>query len=523
MSGVQNRLLQASLLLVLVAPLAARAETVIRKVRIGNNTEGITFAPSGLWKDHVIAIDGNDVLSIATAGAVGQGDPNGSKNLRGTGWKKIFDTLAVGAREPRGIVYQPDLQQFWFSSPYPADASQFFRTDASGNPLPPIALTGLGDVSNFTDWEGLAWIPLTAPHHPGTVVGVANRTRASDGALVAQLTFINLDGTVEGIVDPQLGTPLESYLCGIQYEPAHGRLLATDCAESVHAVGFDGSFQGTVITQAGAGDIEGIAVDRSGRLWVSNYAKGHLYAFDAAYAPNPANDRFFTIGLGVSVARMTFNWDTGELLVRQNGSAQIAGVSQNLNAVRVAGSYEPSRVPVPTGLAYLGGGVLAIGDRNSPTKGVELLSLPTGELNRLVTIFGTGFPGGGIDGVGTIGVNRFAWVRAATPSLVYTLTRDGAPDDTRLPGAQLPTRGADFPLSAPMTSYDFQAFDDGVTGTHYFTGAEIYDASGTLTRRIDQAALGITEGKLTSGAHLTGNTFAGIHGQTSTVVIYSVP
>ena len=41
---------------------AARAETVISRRRVGNNTEGITYDST---RDRVLAIDGNDVIALA--------------------------------------------------------------------------------------------------------------------------------------------------------------------------------------------------------------------------------------------------------------------------------------------------------------------------------------------------------------------------------------------------------------------------------------------------------------------------
>src|SRR6478752_1592293 len=87
-----NLLRFTCLSLLVLAALDARAETLIRHRRIGNNMEAATYDPSGPNKDKAIAIDGNDVFAIA---------------LKGTGVKKLFDVTALdpSARTPRGIVW----------------------------------------------------------------------------------------------------------------------------------------------------------------------------------------------------------------------------------------------------------------------------------------------------------------------------------------------------------------------------------------------------------------------------------
>jgi hypothetical protein len=516
------RLAQA-LVVFALASSAASAETVVKKQRIGNNTEGMTYAASGPWANHALAIDGNDVLAISLAGMVTQGDPAGSgKAMRGPGWRQIFSVAGgTGLYTPRGIVYLPDQQQFWFSSVDPADAAKFYRTDALGAPLAPIAISGLGDTSDFSNWEGLAWIPATSAHYPGTVAGLSVRRPN----FVSQLNFVGLDGTIVATIDPQPGTPIEAYLCGVQYDPARARLLVSTCDANVHAMAFDGTFLGTVISQPDLVDIESIVVDKLGRTWVGSYGTGRLTSFDASYAPIAGNDRFFTLGLGVSVGGMAYNWDTGELLFQNRVATTVHAVPQTLKTARLAGSFDVERTPAWTGLGYLGAGMVAIGDRYLPTRGIEVLNLSSGEVARIVISPDVMPPGPNFQviSVGTLGLNGLAF-RSPTDEagpVMHVVTRGGTPDDSIVLGGTIPQRLPDFSLSAAPTGVSWQAYDDG-TGTHYFTGAEIYDATGSLVRTIDLAALGTANG-IHTGAHLTGATFAGVEDDTSTVVLYTVP
>jgi len=138
----------------------AQAETVVTRKRIGNNSEGVTYVTTGQWKNRVVAIDGNDVLAISLGGPSENmnGSLTSSGSLRGPGWKKIFDVLALGpdARSPRGIAFLPERNEFVFGG---FVTTNLLRTDQFGNPLAPIVLTGLANPADFAQYEGLTWIP----------------------------------------------------------------------------------------------------------------------------------------------------------------------------------------------------------------------------------------------------------------------------------------------------------------------------------------------------------------------------
>jgi hypothetical protein len=263
---------------------AARAETVIARRRVGNNVDGLTYDP---LNDRAVAIDGNDVIGIALNpldAAVFATMRNDTGGISGIGFRKLFDVLGLDprARTPRGLVYVPTQHRLYFSSVVSTNATVFFSSDERGRPMPTLSIQGLGDVSDWTDWEGLAWIPPDAPVHGGTIAGLGHR---GDG--LAHVFYVRLDGTVEAEIVPQPGTPLENYLCGIQYWPQHrGTLLLTDC-------GLTGTYAMDMRSGALIGDpgkplatppewtgIEGVIVRKNGQILQSGYETGRLYAFD---------------------------------------------------------------------------------------------------------------------------------------------------------------------------------------------------------------------------------------------------
>lgn len=521
----------ALILVCLTMLLAARAETVLTRERVGNNSEGVTYVTSGHWKNRVVAIDGNDVLAINLGGPDDNGDnselsaesggSNQSGALRGPGWKKIFNILALGvdARVPRGILFLPGKNEFVFSGIH---NTNLFVTDEFGNPLAPIVLSGLANPTDFANYEGLTWIPADAPKHPNTIAALM--IRASD--FLAHLVYIRVDGTVEAEVLPQPGTPIESYMCGIAYQPQRpGTLLISECGSGNYAMDQDGNFLAGPILLApvGSGDIEGILVDRFRRIFLGGY-DGHLYAYDSNYNRLPTGqDRSYVIGLGINAAGITWNSATQRLLLLDGNNNAIDSLPLSLQSKRVLFNLDPVRANSPASISYLGGGQLTIANRSFP-RGIQVVNLADGsEIARLIFLPPT-YPAGPAftpTGVGAFGPDQFIVRVLNDATALKVVSRTGTPDSSILPNALLPDRFPDLPLSSPAVGRSVQVFDAG-GGPRIFTGGSIFDISGNLIHSIDESALGVTVG-LDQGTWITGNTFAGIDTFTSTVIIFSVP
>jgi hypothetical protein len=508
---------------------AAQAETVIAHKRIGNNSEGVTYVTSGHWKNRAVAIDGNDVLAIDLGGSGGESDDltasvsnHINDALRGPGWKKIFDVLALGAdaRVPRGILHVPEKNEFIFSG---FQTPNLFRTDEFGNPLAPIVLTGLANAADFAQYEGLTWIPADAPKHPNTIAALL--IHRSD--FLAHVVYIRLDGTVEAEVVPQPGTPIESYICGIAYQPQRpGTLLLSECGGGNYAMDQDGNFLngGPILRAAtGSGGIESIFVDRLSRVFLGG-ADGHLYAYDTNYNRLPTSqDRPYVIGLGVSAASITWESERRRFIFLDSVNNAIEAVPLSLDSKNTLFNVDPVRVSSPRLISYLGAGQLAIVNGDFP-RGVQVVNLPDGsEVERLIFLPPT-YPEGrlfGPVGAGAFGPDQFIVRVVGDKAALKIVSRTGTPDSSILPNATLPARFPDLELSSPTNGRSIQVFDAGA-GPRLFTGSEMYDISGNLLHSIDQSALGVTF-RMDQGTWITGNTFAGIDAGTSTVIIFSVP
>jgi len=516
-----------AVLLALVLPCLAAAETVVARRRLGNNTEGMTYDP---LRDRAYAIDGNDVIAVALhpldALALATMRVNDG-GISGIGFRKVFDVLGLDpkARVPRGIVWVPPQNRFYYSSVLAENATRFFSSDDGGHPRPTLNLKGL-DTTDWGNWEGLAWIPLDAPAHRGTIAGLG--MHASDG--VAHVFYLRLDGTVEAEVVPQPGTPLENYLCLIQYWPQRpGTLLLSDCGGAVYAMDMQtGALigDGPLLGLPEAGDVESVVVRRNGQLLLNGYDTGRLYAFDRNLHRTPGEDRLFVVGLGVSARHLGWNYDTGELLTISTTGRSVFAVAPDLTSAQLLFDIDVNQeLGNPNGIAYLGDGQVAIGDPPLRRRGIDIADLASGHSLSRLLFFPPVFPAGAAFqplGVGAYGPDQFLVRVRGDPNALKVVSRTGVPDTSVFRDGVLPDRYPDLPLSSPATGSGAQLFDAG-TGPRIFTGAEIYDLNGTLLHVVDATALGLLNPPLRHGVWMFGNTFAAQDGDTSTVIVYTVP
>ncbi|HVP60212.1 MAG TPA: hypothetical protein VMT11_06620 [Myxococcaceae bacterium] len=514
----------------LLASSVVSAETVVARRRMGNNTESITYDPK---RDRVLAIDGNDVIAIAlnpfdeAVLATSRDDAGG---ISGIGFRKIFDVTGFPqvARAPRGLVYVPTQDRFYFSS-VNAGVSALFSTDYRGRVLPELDIHGLASPEDIQEWEGLAWIPPGSPAHPGTIAALAVR-----GDFISHVFFVRLDGTLEAEVVPQPGTPLEGFFCGVQYWPRKpGTVLLSNCegggiwAMDMQTGALVGDPSRPVLPNPMRPDedVEGIVVRTNGEILVNTYEAGRLFAYDTHLLRNPQGDRLFTIGAGASILRLGWNYDSQELIAA--GFKRTYAMPLDLRSARVLFDVDVNReVPFPNGgMAYLGGNLVAIGQR-APDPGIDVAQLdPT---------LGLGFslsrlrfsplqpPALAITGVGAYGPDRFLVRVRADGNALKVFSRSGTPDSSVYLDGVIPTQFPDLPLSSPTVGFEAQVFDAGA-GTRIFTGTDLYDGNGVLVHHIDVSKLGITHPPLVNGVWISGNLFAAVDGQTSTVIVYTVP
>jgi hypothetical protein len=527
------RVLITALAAVLLCAQAASAETVVARKRLGNNVEGLTYDP---LNDRAVAMDGNDVIGIAlnpldaAVLATMRNDPGG---IVGIGYRKLFDVLALPleARVPRGIAYVPPLQRYFYTTDLAAGTGAFYSTDEHGHPFPAIVLKGLSQPVDF--WEGIAWIPPGAPAHGGTLAALGGR----NADFVSHVFYVRPDGTVEAEVVPQPGTPIENFLCGISYWPDHpSQLLVGDCFSGFYAMD---ARTGAIIGDGqlfpnppGVPDAENVIVRRDGSLMVSGYAEGRLYAYDRALHRKAGEDRSFTIGLGTSFFFLGWNSDDNEFIGLSQSNSHVYAVSADLQSARVLFDVPvTNETPNAGSIFYLGNNQVGLGNRGYP-RGIDIAQIvsdrfevPNGtSVSRLLFSPSPDFPPGqafNIRGFSLLDPNTFVVRAIGDTSALKVVTRGGTPDTSIYRDGVIPARLPDIVLSSPTAGVGAQVYDNG-SGKRIFTGAEIYGIDGTLIHRIDWQQLGLNQ-PASDGVWIGGNTFATVDGQTSTVVIYSVP
>jgi len=513
---------------------AASAETVVARTRLGNNAEGLTYDS---LNDRAVAIDGNDVIGIALNpldAAVLATMRNETGGIAGIGFRKLFDvlTLPVEAHVPRGIVYLPHLHRYVFTSNRPGGTAAFYPTDEAGRALPPIVLKALSAPVDF--WEGISWIPPGAPAHGGTFAALGARN--AEG-LVSHVFYVRPDGTVEGEVVPQPGTPLQAFLCGVSYWPDHpSRLLLSDCGSGIFAIDAQtGAMVGDgplIPLPAGVLDVEGVIVRRDGSVLLSSYSEGRLYAYDRALHRKAGNDHLFVIGLGTSFNFLAWNFDQNEFLGLSQTNNHVYSVTADLLSARVAFDVPvTNEAPGAGSITYLGDNQVGLGNRGYP-RGIEVAQLtsdrpefPNGtSVSRLYFPSSPDFPQGQAfnpRGFSLLDPTRFVIRVVGDASALKVVTRGGTADTSIYRDGVVPARLPDIVLSSPTAGFGAQVYDSG-SGPRIFTGAEIYGIDGTLIHRIDWQVLGLTV-PAQDGVWIGGNTFATVDFQTSTVVVYSVP
>ena len=524
------RVVPALLAMAMLVPELVHAETVVARRRMGNNVEAATYDPVN---DRALAMDGNDVIAIALnpldAAVLATMHVNDG-GISGIGFRKLFDVTALDplSRTPRGIVYVPAQHRYYYTGFPTSTATLLFSSDENGHPLPTLNLKGLGDVSSWLQWEGLAWIPPGAPVHGGTIAGIGHPTQ--DG--IAHVYFIRLDGTVEGDVLPEPGTPLENYFCGIQYWPQHpGTVLLSDCgltgtyAMDMRSGALVGDPSKPLAPPPEAVDVEGIIVRNNGEILQTGYQTGRLYAYDSSFRRTPGDDHLFVVGLGVGARRLAWNSDTAELVALTAPLDEVFAISPDLRSARRLFDVDVNHeLGAPFGLAYLGQGTLAVTDR--AVRGIDVADITTGySLSRLIfqgADFPPGWQGFNPFGVGAYGPDMFLVNVKGDTSALKVVSRTGTPDTSIYPDGVIPTRYPDLVLSVPTQGIEAQVFNSG-TGQRIFTGAEIYDGSGKLIHVIDGAKLGLQNGPPSNGVWMYGNTFATVDGATNTIVVYTVP
>lgn len=283
------------------------AQTVIKRERIGNYTEGITFAEEGPFAGNVLASDGWFVKAIDVR-------PGGQTTLPRT----ILDITSFPLTSiPRGIVWNSEDNRLYMT--YSESGRHYlyvvqFTPEGTGSLLNKIEIIYNQNL-NFLPWsiDGVTFLPADAtivtgdptvhPHLAAMVMGW-NKPRVWPN-LKNFIAIMDLDGSVEFLI-PLQGDLAQANMLGIAYlKPDRFAVCGSDTngRSRIWVLNADGSQATTPgpIDFPDPGSPEGITLSPSGNLWVASADTGYLYGLTSDLGREPSNDRDFKTGVGVNV------------------------------------------------------------------------------------------------------------------------------------------------------------------------------------------------------------------------------
>jgi hypothetical protein len=342
----QKRLLclVAGLLVIALGAPESRAQSVLQRKRLGNDSEQITAIRLGPLARTIAILDGTDVLAFSNEGK-GTTPP-----------RKLFSVLGLGMNiGARGIAYSDVRQRFVFDDP--TQINTLFLADNNGNAQGTINITRLG---GFTPdhVEGLVWLPPAANSFANDIVEAA-------------ISFGNTTTTRLEVIDPSTGNVVAEifpqifasdpdpfdFITGVGFK-SPDRFLVGTVDGALWPISLNGNPLGGPITFPGVSDLEGVTQVDSNRIAVASYDAGKVMFLDGNLNPLVGQDRSYLIGFGLSVPRgVAWNTDAFTHLVGFQGTAAPATAEQVISvdlALRTEHRVvDLTGVATPTTLSYL--------------------------------------------------------------------------------------------------------------------------------------------------------------------------
>lgn len=322
--------LAGALVAAALAP-SARAQEVVRRARLGNNGEDITFIGSGSHAHHLAIMNGYDVFAVPTTAK--RDDDGDTPKV-----KKLFDVFQLPIRRaPRGIVYIESTRQFAFDDP--SDNTRLYLSDEKGRPTGTLPITFLPTGFKPTYFEGLVYIPPSAAVFPDHIAFVAN----DDNQYAARIEVMRLDGVVEAEITPDPGLGRIGEIGGLGFL-LPDKLLVNQFDDQIWTLDFSGNVIGAPVTLPGNTSLEGIVQLDDGRVVASAYSSGQLFFLDANLNRLTGQDATYSVGVGLSIPwGVAWNPDAGEHLIANfgaQGQPGIAAVPPSLDTATPAVDFQ---------------------------------------------------------------------------------------------------------------------------------------------------------------------------------------
>lgn len=309
-------------LLITLLPSDAAAQTVASRARIGGFAEDITYVTSGALKDQIAMMNGYELhaVSIAKKGVL-------------TRICKIensqIDQFAGGFTfvESEGLFVMNN-------DPHP---NKLFFFDQTCSVKGTRTIQYLDSNYRPGHLEGMAYIPPSSPVFPDHLIMVAWDQSLSTGRLI----IMKRDGVqVAEITGPDWPGKFfaGSGLGDVTFLAPDRLLVSIYHHDSLWLIDFNGNILSGPLPASGAiGMGEGVVQLSDGSLVATSYPQ-NLLVFDKKLSRQPQNDRYDTIGLGLTLPNgVAWDSDANRFLVIYDslftpGPPRIAGVTTTLDS-----------------------------------------------------------------------------------------------------------------------------------------------------------------------------------------------
>lgn len=293
----------------LLSAVAADAQTVVGRARLGNSTEDITFVNKGLYKDSIAVVDGTEIV-IIPAGRVKAKDANAVAPF-----KLPLNQLNIA---PRGLAYVESESLFVYNDPAQR-GKLFFCSETGAAATPRTIQYQAGFFPGHV--EGLDYIPANSPSYPDHLVMGAVEFLET-GETVSRLEIIRRDGVVVAEVIPAAQPADGNFVVGVAFQSPN-RLVVSYTDASMDVLDFNGNVLASPAVPANINGFEGLDELGDGSIAAAGHDEGLLVFYDKNFVRTPASDRGYQIGFGISQLQgLAWNTSTSQHVVgRLNPSA----------------------------------------------------------------------------------------------------------------------------------------------------------------------------------------------------------
>lgn len=320
-------------------------QTELKRVRLGNEVDGMTYVSTGPYAGTIAIQDGMQVIGFPA-------DGRGNAPSR-----TLFDFSKLGfIAQPTGMGYISDEKLFVFTqNTQNSPTATLSLADAQGNPAGTVVVNWPQEfIDNNSYPEGIVWVPYGESRYAGCFIFAAIQQFGPENSFLV----VNRSGEVVAKITPDIDqSTVYFYPTGLAYR--NGHLLVGDINSNLYEFDLDGHVLAGPIHFDDGFDLEGVTVaTRSDRIALTSNANAKLIFLDSFLHRLP-EERSYRVGFGLSNAfDVSWSNSTSEFLVNAvaiettANLPQMAAISSDLTSARTVMSLSEFLSP-PLHFEYL--------------------------------------------------------------------------------------------------------------------------------------------------------------------------